>query len=138
MGWWYWLGYWVGVAAAGLGALAHVYFAYLEAVQWAPGTVRKIAPSWLEGLSDADAAKVVGWSKRLAFNIGIYNLVMALGLAWTCAAFATQAPTAKPFGLFFAVWLLGAAAAAIHTQVPKAFKVQGALGVALLVAALLI
>ena len=134
MGLWHWL----GVAAAGAGALAHVYFAYLEAVRWAPETVRKIAPSWLEGLSDADAAKVVGWAKRLAFNIGIYNLVLALGLAWTCWAFATQAPIAKSFGLFFAIWLLGAAAAAIHTQVPNAFKAQGALGVALLVAALLI
>ncbi len=86
-------------------------------------------------MSDIEADRFIAWAKRLAFNIGIYNLVLALGLAWTCWAFATQAPTAKSLGIFFAVWLLGAAAAAISTQIVMAFIVQGALGVLLLIAA---
>jgi len=121
---------------AAIGAAAHVYFTFIETVGWGTATVRKIAPPWLEGLSEADAAGVVAWAKRLAFNIGIYNLVLALGLAWTCRAFYMQAPTARSLGIFFAVWLLGAAAAALYTQVSKAFIAQGSLGVLLLIAAL--
>lgn len=127
--------YWFAVAVAGIGALAHVYFAFIETVEWGPATVRKIAPSWLEGLSEDETARVVGWAKRLAFNIGVYNLALALGLAWTCRAFYVQAPTARSLAIFFAVWLLGAAAAALYTQVTKAFLAQGALGVLLLIAA---
>ena len=128
--------FWLGVGVAGVGALAHVYFAYIEAIKWSPAKVRDIAPAWLEGLSESDAAHVVGWAKRLAFNIGVYNLILALGLAWTCRAFWLQAPTARSLGIFFAVWLLGAAAAAFHTQVTKAGIIQGLLGVGLLIAAL--
>lgn len=105
---------------------------------WNLAAVRKIAPAWVAGMSDTAATGAVDWAKRLAFNIGIYNLVLALGLAWTCRAFAMQAPTARSLGIFFAVWLLGAAAAAIYTQVVKAFIVQGALGILLLIAALCI
>jgi len=130
--------YWLGTAVAALGALAHVYFAFVETLRWSPSKVREIAPAWLEGLTEADATRVVGWAKRLAFNVGIYNLVLALGLAWTCRAFYMQAPTAKSLGIYFAIWLILAAAAAYYTQVPKAFKAQGVLGVALLVAALCI
>jgi uncharacterized membrane protein len=132
--WWYYL----GALVAGVGALVHVRFAYVETAGWNLAAVRKIAPSWVAGMSDTEADRVIAWAKRLAFNIGIYNLVLALGLAWTCRAFALQAPTAKSLGIFFAVWLLGAAAAAISTQIVKAFVVQGALGVLLLLAALCI
>ena len=131
----WWL-YCLGAFVAGVGALAHVYFTFIETVRWGPATVRKIAPSWVKGMSDAEATSAIAWAKRLAFNVGIYNLVLAFGLAWTCAAFLMQAPTAKPFGIFFAIWLLGAAAAAIYTQVVKAFIAQGALGVLLLLISL--
>lgn len=130
--------YQIGYVVAGFGALAHVYFAYLETLKWGPATVHDIAPSWIGGLSEAEAAGVIAWAKRLAFNIGVYNLVLALGLAWTCRTFYVQAPTAKSLGIFFAVWLIGAAAAALYTHVTKAFIAQGVLGVLLIIAAICI
>src|ERR1700752_611938 len=106
-------------------------FAFVETLRWSPSKVREIAPAWLEGLTEADATRVGGWAKRLAFHVGIFNLVLGMGLAWTCRAFYMQAPTAKSLGIYFAIWLILAAAAAYYTQVPKAFKAQGVLGVAL-------
>jgi uncharacterized membrane protein len=127
--------HWVACVVAGIGAAAHVYFAFIETVGWKLDAVRRIAPSWVDGVKDAEAG--VAWAKPLAFNIGIYNLVLALGLAWTCRAFATRAPIASALGTFFAIWLLGAAAAALYTQVFNAVIAQGSLGVALLLASIL-
>ena len=93
--------HWVGCVVAGIGAAAHVYFAFIETIKWKFDTVREIAPTWVDGVKDA--AVGVEWAKRLAFNIGIYNLVLALGLAWTCRAFATRAPIASALGTFFAI-----------------------------------
>jgi uncharacterized membrane protein len=126
---------WVACIVAGIGAAAHVYFAFIETVGWKLDAVRRIAPSWVDGVKDAEVG--VAWAKPLAFNIGIYNLVLALGLAWTCRAFATRAPIASALGTFFAIWLLGAAAAALYTQVFNAVIAQGSLGVALLLASIL-
>jgi uncharacterized membrane protein len=76
----------------------------------------------------------IKWAKDLAFNIGVYNLILAIGLAWTCRAFATQSAMADSLGVFFAIWLLGAAAAALYTRVWGAFVLQGIFGILLLFA----
>ena len=135
MGWVRWR--WVACVVAGVGAAAHVYFAFIETVGWKLDAVRRIAPSWVAGMTDVEAASFADRAKPLAFNIGIYNLMLALGLAWTCRAFATRAPIASALGTFFAIWLLGAAAAALHTQVFNAVIAQGSLGVLLLLASIL-
>lgn len=127
--------YLFGAAVAGFGAVAHVYFAYIETIGWRLRMVRKIAPSWLEDLEDIKLAEAhADWAKRLAFNVGVYNLMLGIGLGWTCRAFATQSPTAPALGLFFGVWLLAAAGAALYTQVFRAFVAQGILGALLLLA----
>jgi uncharacterized membrane protein len=116
---------------AGIGAVAHVIFAFIEILRWEPATVRRIAPSWLEGLNDIGLAEAhIAWAKPLAFNVGAYNLLLAVGLAWTALGDAT---IVSSLGLFFAIWLLGAAAAALYTRVVKAFVLQGLLGLLLLV-----
>jgi uncharacterized membrane protein len=130
MGW-----YLFGAAVAGIGALAHLGFAYIETIGWRLHLVRRIAPAWLEGVEETLAQSHADWAKRLALNIGIYNLMLALGLGWTCWAFAIQSPMARALGLFFALWLVGAAAAALYTQIPRAFVAQGTLGALLLLAA---
>jgi uncharacterized membrane protein len=130
MGW-----YLFGAAVAGSAAAAHVFFAYIETIGWRLHLVRKIAPAWLEGLGDAKSAEHTDWARRLALNVGVYNLMLAIGLAWTCWAFAFQSPMARALGLFFGLWLLGAAGAALYTQVFRAFVAQGILGVLLLLAA---
>jgi uncharacterized membrane protein len=133
------MGYSFGTLVLGFAAVAHVVFAYIETFGWGLPAVRKIAPSWLESFKDTQAAEEhVDWAKRLAFNIGVYNLMLAIGLGWTCWAFATQAPIARALGIFFAIWLLGAAAAALYTQVFRAFIAQGLLGVLILLSSILL
>ena len=75
----------------------------------------------------------VTWASDLAINVGTYNLILAVGLAWVAIAGADVAGT---LGIFLAVWLLAAAAAAFYTKVKPAFYAQGALGVILLIATL--
>jgi uncharacterized membrane protein len=123
-----------GAAVAGLGAAAHAFFAYIETIGWRLHLVRKIAPSWLEGVEETLAQAHADWAKRLALNIGVYNLMLAVGLCWTCWAFAVQSPMASQLGIFFAIWLVGAAGAALYTQVFRAFVAQGILGLLLLLA----
>jgi Protein of unknown function (DUF1304) len=64
-------------------------------------------------------------TKDLAFNVGAYNLVLAIGLAWTAASQASS------LGMFFTVWLLIAALAAAWTHVWLAAGAQGLLGLLL-------
>jgi uncharacterized membrane protein len=123
---------WVGAIVALIGALAHVYFAYCETLGWGRPFVEKVAPSWISP-ADSHVDKHIDWAQPLAFNIGSYNLVLALGLAWTCWAFLQRPAMAGALAIFFAIWLLLAAAAAFYTKVMKAFFVQGILGVALLI-----
>jgi uncharacterized membrane protein len=126
-----------GAAVAGVGVIAHVGFAYIETFGWGLGLVQNIAPSWLEVTETVQLAEQhIHWAKRLAFNIGVYNLMLAVGLAWTCRAFGIQSAMARPLGFFFGAWMLGAAAAALYTQVFGAFIAQGALGVLLLLASI--
>ena len=42
---------------AGIGAVAHVIFAFIETFRWEPATVRRIAPSWIEGFNDISLAE---------------------------------------------------------------------------------
>jgi uncharacterized membrane protein len=130
MGWHYF-----GVLVAGFGAILHIGFAYKETLGWNREFVGTAAPSWIEGLDEDLSNKHIFWAKRLAFNIGAYNLMLAAGLAWNCWAFFWQQALAGMLGTFFAIWLLAAAAAALHTQVYLAAKWQGGLGLVLLWAA---
>jgi uncharacterized membrane protein len=115
---------------AGVGAIAHVFFAFIEIFRWESSTVRRIAPSWIEGLNDIDLAEAhIAWAKPLAFNVGVYNLLLAIGLTWTAFGDAT---IVRSLATFFAIWLLGAAAAALYTRVVKACVLQGLLGLLLL------
>jgi hypothetical protein len=97
--------------------------------------VGTVAPSWIEGLDEDLSNKQIFWAKRLAFNIGAYNLMLAAGLAWNCWAFFWQLPLAGMLGTFFAIWLLAAAAAALRTRVYPAAMLQGVFGLGLLWAA---
>jgi uncharacterized membrane protein len=83
--------------------------------------------------SNGDAESHVAWAKDLAINLGVYNLILAIGLAWLAIA---GDEIAGSLGIFLAIWLLGAAAAAAYTKVMPAFYAQGALGVILLIATL--
>jgi uncharacterized membrane protein len=123
---------------AATAAILHVGFAYLETLGWGRWFVELAAKSWI---NPNEAPKVtethISWAKRLAFNIGVYNLVLAIGLAWTAyAAWHAVAGTdiSASLGIFFSIWLLGAAAAAAHTRVYAACVLQGILGVVLLYA----
>jgi uncharacterized membrane protein len=117
-----------------VGAVAHVYFFYKEAIQWDVTFVKKAAPSWIKAdMSIGDVDAHVAWAKNLAINMGVYNLILAIGLAWLAIA---GDEIAGSLGIFLAIWLLGAAAAAAYTKVMPAFYAQGALGVILLIAAL--
>src|SRR3954464_15224476 len=98
---------------AGLWALLQFTFAAVEMFGWSLETVAKIAPTWVqEPEFAASAGTHVRWARRLAFNMGAYNLMLGLGLGW--AAFAEQA-TARQLSVFFAIWLLVAAAVAFGT-----------------------
>ena len=113
---------------AGLGALLHLVFAYQETLGWGPNFVRNAAPAWMH---EPDAQAHVAWARKLAFNTGCYNLVLAIGLAWTAASDATMTSS---LGMFFTLWLLIAAAAAAYTRVWLAAVAQGGLGLLLGVA----
>jgi uncharacterized membrane protein len=119
---------------AGLGALLHLGFAYQEVVGWGPAFVRRAAGAWMRDPGADDAH--VAWARPLAFNMGAYNLVLAVGLAWTAVADPGLAPA---LGRYFAFWLLAAAAAAAAaawTKVWPAAALQGSLGLLLGLAAL--
>ena len=116
---------------AGVGALAHLAFAYRETLGWGRGFVERAAGAWIDRTDPQGTDAHIAWAKRLAFNMGVYNLVLAIGLAWTAVA---DAGVRGSLGVFFSVWLLLAAAAAAYTQIYKAFLLQGALGLALLIA----
>jgi uncharacterized membrane protein len=103
-----------GVAVAVTGAIMHVVFAYLESIGWGPDFVSTAAPSWMDRLSKEDP---VTWARKLAYNVAAYNLMLAVGLAWTCWAIHKRQAIAGPLGIFFAIWLLVAAAAALCTKV---------------------
>src|SRR4051812_36963719 len=110
-----------------VGALAHVYFFYKEAIKWDVLFVEMVAPSWVRRLGGKEEAKpCVKWAADLAINVGAYNLVLAVGLSWVGIAGKDVAGT---LGIFLSVWLLGAAAAAYYTEVKPAFYIQGTLGV---------
>jgi uncharacterized membrane protein len=124
---------WLGIIVAGFGVLAHVWFAYREILGWKLEFVKKVAPSWVEGLDEKGAQDRVDWASQLAANVA-YNLVLAVGLAWTCWGFFTRSSLTYQLGLFFGFWLLVAAIAAARTEVFLAAGLQGALGVFLLIA----
>src|SRR3954447_22479806 len=117
-----------------LGALAQGYFTYKETVGCGPAFVVKAATAWVDHLPvtrlTPEYVAAIKWAKPLAFNMGIYNLVLAVGLLWVTVAGASVAGS---LGVFLGIWLLVAAAAALWTQVYPAFVAQGLFGLAILV-----
>ena len=141
---------WLAVAAA-LAALGQAFFAYLELQGWGVPFVKSAAKAWAKPVSDPDQpaahfdehraahlekqlAAHVEWARRLARNMGSYNLLLALALAWTAWAAWQNWPSAVPFAVLLGLFLLGAAAAAGLTEVYKALVAQGILGALLLAA----
>ena len=124
------------VIVAGVSALAHLVFAYKEMFDWDRPFVAEgrsePGSQGHRGVADAHIA----WAKPLAFNMGSYNLLLALGLAATAWAAAIDDPAAAWLGPLFGIWLLGAAAAAGLTRVYPALALQGALGLILMAVAL--
>jgi uncharacterized membrane protein len=116
--------------AALLGAFAQIFFAYKETVGWGREFVDKAAPAWIDP-KDPNTDAHIDWARHLARNMGVYNLVLAIGLAWTVVA---DASIVGSLGFFFSAWLLIAAAAAYYTGVYSAAALQGGLGLLLLVA----
>jgi hypothetical protein len=121
---------WFLKGAALLGALAQGFFAYKETRGWGREFVAQAASVWIKP-GDPNTDAHIAWARDLAFNMGIYNLVLAIGLAWTVVA---DASIVHSLGFFFSIWLLIAAAAAWCTKVYSAAKLQGGLGLLLLVA----
>jgi uncharacterized membrane protein len=123
---------WLRVVA-GIGAVLQGIFAWKEAIGWGPAFVTKAAPAWVDHLPvtrlTPEYVAAMKWAEPLAFNMGIYNLVLAIGLLWVAVAGASVAGS---LGVFLGVWLLLAAAAALWTQVYPAFAIQGLLGLAVL------
>ena len=113
---------------ASLGALAQTFFAYKETFRWDRKFVHMAAPAWIKP-GDPNTDAHIEWARDLAFNMGIYNLVLAIGLVWTVVA---DASIARSLGFFFSAWLLIAAAAACYTNVHSAAALQGGLGLLLL------
>jgi uncharacterized membrane protein len=121
------------VLAAGLAAVGQLFFAYRELFDWNVDFVKKVAPAWAEG-DPRQLDANVEWARPLAKNMAIYNLLLALALAWTAWAAWQNSPSAVPLAIMLGLFLLGAAAAAGWTKVYFALKAQGLLGALLLAA----
>lgn len=138
---------WLRVVA-GIGVALQGYFAYKETVDWGPAFVKTAAPAWLKRRPEKElpaeqlmpehlpacklppeTIRAIEWATPLAFNMGIYNLVLAIGLLWVAVAGASVAAS---LGIFLGVWLLVAAAAALKTEVYLACGAQGLLGLAVM------
>ena len=117
------------------GALLHLGFVWMETGGWSTAFVAWAAPNWLTGLSEQEAQDRVGWAAKLAKNVAGYNFALALGLAWVALA---GPRVADSLGVFVAIWLLIAAGAAALTGVRRAAVAQGAVGVLLLAATLMV
>jgi uncharacterized membrane protein len=124
---------WIVIAAL-LAAAGQGFFAYRELHDWGVPFVEKAAKAWIPADREHFAAHVE-WARPLARNMGCYNLLLALALAWTAWAAWQNWPSAVPFAIMLGLILLGAAAAAGWTKVYKALVLQGILGAALLAAA---
>lgn len=122
------------VIAAGLAAVGQAFFAYRELHDWGVPFVKKVAKAWTVA-DPAELAAHVEWARPLARNLGSYNLLVALSLAWTAWAAWQDWPSAVPFASLLGLFLLGAAAAAGWTKVYIALAAQGILGALLLAAA---
>ncbi len=122
---------WLGIAA-GITAVVQVYFAYREWFNWDVDFVAKAAPGWIDPAPYTEVDKAhVNWAGPLAKNMAAYNLLLGLALIWTTWAAYQDWAIAPRFGLLLGLFLLGAAAAAGYTGVYLAMKVQGALGLIL-------
>jgi hypothetical protein len=62
-------------SVAFVGAAAHVFFFYKEALTWDVPFVKMAAPSWIERIGGSEkATPYVTWAADLAINVGTYNL----------------------------------------------------------------
>lgn len=124
---------------AALAAAMQLLFFYLEAFRWDQEFVHSAAPDWVDnaevGQISPQIVQSISWAERLATNMGVYNLVLAIGLVWLAYEGRTAA---RGLGLFLSLWLLVAAVAAASTGVPMAFKFQGGAGLVLFAAVVLV
>src|SRR5689334_8556518 len=126
---------WLGIVCL-VSAAAHAFFAYEETVGWGPAFVGRVAKGWRNRDEDERTNNAhIAWAKRLAFNIGAYNLLLAVGFAAAAWQAYLHDAMAVPFAMFLGLFLLGAALAAGITKVYPALAVQGILGVLLVLAA---
>jgi len=118
---------------AGVAAILQFIFAGTEIFGWGGCFVALAAPSWVDHQAAKDLAPQfrlnIEWAGKLAHNMGVYNLAMAIGLAWLAFGGKTHA---NPLGIFLAIWLLLAAAGAGLTEVYGALVIQVGLGLVLL------
>jgi uncharacterized membrane protein len=121
--------------AALFAAGMHGWFAYKETMGWTREFVEIAAPSWIKGVERGLADKHIDWARQLARNVGAYNLMLAVGLAWTSYALFQQSTIGRSLAIFFGIWLLVAAAAALYTKVFPAAIGQGFFGLLLIVLA---
>lgn len=113
-------------------AVMQLIFAGLEIFGWGPWFVTTAAPSWL-GMEfenpSTEMLKHIDWARQLAANMGVYNLVFALGLAWV--AFDDERAGDR-LASFLGAGLVVVAIAAFTTGVYGACVLQGATGLLLL------
>jgi len=100
--WWHYFAALVALFCAG----AHFVLGYKETIGWTREFVDTAAPSWVEGLDDDLANKHILWSKRLAFNIGAYNLMSRSASCGPSGAFIQRPALAAMLAIFlqFGCW----------------------------------
>ena len=74
------------LVTAAVGTIAQLLFAGLEIFGWGYWFVATAAPKWIgyQKLGDLSTEMKgrIDWAENLADNMGTYNLVLAIGLAW--------------------------------------------------------
>src|SRR5947209_7640733 len=74
------------LVTAVVGAIAQLLFAGLEIFGWGYRFVATAAPKWIGyqklGELSIEMKDRIDWAENLADNMGTYNLVLAIGLAW--------------------------------------------------------
>jgi putative membrane protein len=122
----------IALVLAGLAAVVHIGFFYLESIAFTKPAVHRIF-----GVSDAAAVEVLVVPMR---NQGFYNLFLALGtLAGVIGTFAGWKPQGPTLVIFGCLFMIGAALVLIGSRrsMWRGALIQGLLpALALIVAAL--
>lgn len=109
----------------------HIGFGIAEIVFWKP-LGRSIARNRPDcGLGEADLPRAVDWAGFLAFNQGVYNLIIAVGFYFCLKPDYT---VHEPFAEYFALFAIVAGIAGALTGIRVTLIVQTLPGVLLLAA----